>query len=116
MLQDPLYYERLSSFTMSASRISYLAWRLGQGDLGRALRTGLSRAKGTYDEENPADMVEYHVVRKGVDELRIVELIQGDFESVETVRYWSTQSSFAQHIGERLRLENTFGIVARGHR
>jgi hypothetical protein len=57
-------------------------------------------------------MVEYHVVRDGVDEQAIVDLLAPMFERVELFTYWSTQSRAAQAIGRRLGLVNTFGVAA----
>ena len=70
------------------------------------------RGRRTYDESKPSDMVEYHVVRGGVDEQAIVELLSPMFQTVEVFSYWSTQSRLAQYAGRRLGLVNTFGVVA----
>jgi hypothetical protein len=34
---------------------------------------------------------------------------------VRVIPYWSSQSAAVQWIGTRLRLRNTFGILATGH-
>ncbi|MEV6290602.1 class I SAM-dependent methyltransferase [Streptomyces sp. NPDC051896] len=111
--QDPLWYPRRSSFAHWADRGAYFWWRLGQGELRRGLATRMRRLRGLHDPSNPADMVEYHVVRKGVDEEALLGLLTRPFASVETERYWSTQSPTLQAIGERYGLATTFGIIAR---
>ena len=59
-------------------------------------------------------MIEYHVVRDGVDEEAVHELLGKQFETVEVLKYWSNQSSLVQTVGERMCLDNSFGIVAVG--
>jgi methyltransferase family protein len=111
--QDPLWYARLPTRTAAASRIAYLAWRVGQGNLRRGLTTQSRRIRRVYDESNPSDMSEYHVVREGVDELALTELLAGRYHDVGLSRYWSTQGSFFQKVGERIGLETHFAITAR---
>lgn len=41
-------------------------------------------------------MVEYHVVRNGVDEEPIAKLLSFSFEKVEPIRYWSNHSMVIQ--------------------
>ncbi len=61
-------------------------------------------------------MVEFHVVRNGVDERAIRDLLLTKFGDVQVVPYWSNQSAAVQWIGTRLRLRNSFGILATGYR
>lgn len=112
--QDPTWYPRRVRTEHWFDRTSYYLWRLGQPALLEGARTRLRRARGVYDETNPSDMVEYHVVRSGVDDIAIQELIRPRFEVVSEWRYWSTQSSLLQAAGNTLRLANTFGVVGRG--
>ena len=57
--------------TPTASRlISYYLWRLTQGHWLHGFADHLRRLRGILDETKIADMVEYHVVRDGVDEKR----------------------------------------------
>lgn len=112
--QDPLWYPRRSRANMLADSWAYYAWRLGQRDLLGGLATRVRRARGVLDESNPADMVEYHVVRQGVDDELLADLLRSRFEDVGEWRYWSTQSPVLQSIGSRSRAETTFGLVARG--
>ncbi|MGW0884303.1 class I SAM-dependent methyltransferase [Streptomyces sp. NPDC002671] len=111
--QDPLWYPRRSALSLGADRAAYFWWRAGQGELRRGLATRMRRLRGVHDPSNPADMVEYHVVRKGVDEEALRRLLVRSFASVETEEYWSTQSSTLQAIGERYGPRTSFGIVAR---
>lgn len=115
-IQDPLWYPRRSRVSMSIDRNAYLLWRLGQGELRRGLATRVRRMRGVYDATNEADMVEYHVVREGVDEQALCALLEPEFEEVELLRYWSTQSGLLQAVGERCAPPTTFGIVARNRR
>ena len=113
-VQDPLYYPRMSRLTHRVERAAYLSWRLFQGDYGRGIRTRIRRLRGVYDDTEPSDLVEYHVVRDGVDEEAIETLLRPRFESFELFRYWSSQAPVWQRIGERAGLETTFGLEARG--
>jgi SAM-dependent methyltransferase len=110
--QDPLWYATLDRRHRMLSRLAYYSWRLSQGNYERGLRTGLRRLSARYDQGEPSDMVEYHVVRKGVDQERVRTLLAGRFRGVDLFRYWSTQSPFWQTLGERIGATNTFGIVA----
>jgi SAM-dependent methyltransferase len=110
--QDPLWYPSLNATHRRLSQATYLWWRLGQGSYLRGLKTRLRRITGAYDARNPSDMVEYHVVRQGVNQQRVREVLIALFGRVDTFTYWSTQSSLGQRIGEALKAENTFGVVA----
>jgi SAM-dependent methyltransferase len=112
-LQDPLWYPRADKRALALNSLGYAAWRVRQGNATQALRTGLRRLSRTYGASNPSDMVEYHVVRQGVDENRIVAELRSVFEQVELLPYWTNQSPWFQRIGERAKLVNTFGVIAR---
>lgn len=114
--QDPLWYPRQSKLAKSLSWGSYFAWRLGQGELRRGLRTRARRLMGIYDESEPSDMVEYHVVRQGVDECALVDLFDARFTDVELSTYFSTAMPVLQAIGAKHFPPNTFGIMARGRK
>jgi SAM-dependent methyltransferase len=113
-IQDPLFYPRLTPTARRASSAAFLSWRLFQGDFVRGLRTRLRRATSGLSEEEVGDAVEYHVVRNGVDERAIVDLLGPLFECVEVHSYWSTQGEIQQRLGQALGLRNTFAITARG--
>jgi SAM-dependent methyltransferase len=114
-IQDPLWYPRVGRAAHWADHGAYLAWRTTQGHYSRGLSTRLRRARRQLDETNPADMTEYHVVRQGVDEQAISDLLRKDFASVEVIRYWSTYSKLLQTAGERLDWpKSTFSIKATG--
>lgn len=114
-LQDPLWYRR-HAVAHRMDQACYLLWRARQGDLGAGLATRMRRARGRLDESNPRDMVEYHVVRQGCDELEIAKALAPKFASITTEQYWSNQSSIAQRVGELVGLVNTFGVIARDRR
>ena len=111
-MQDPLWYPSLRRRDGVLSQFAYLWWRLRQGNYVRGLKTRWRWARGVYDERNPSDMVEYHVVRQGVDQEHLREVLSTRFRRVRLFRYWSTQSSLWQRIGEAIGANNTFGIVA----
>jgi SAM-dependent methyltransferase len=115
-LQDPIWYPRQGRLTRGFNKLGYYTVRLGRSDLKRGAATLLRRMRGGLDETNPSDMVEYHVVRKGVDESALRELLARNFEDVQVIPYWSNQSAIVHRIGTRLRLQNTFGIRATGYR
>jgi SAM-dependent methyltransferase len=110
-LQDPTLYSR-HRVAHRADQMAYFAWRLAQGNLVSGLQTRLRRTRGIFDETNMADMVEYHVVRDGVDENKVLSLARENFAEASLIQYWSNQLSVAQRLGERLGMHNTFGIVA----
>lgn len=111
-LQDPIWFARAGSRSRLLDRAGFYSWRVAQGDLARGLATTGRRLRGTYDETNPSDMVEYHAVRDGVDEQAIVDLLTPRFAAVTLLPYWSNQSAAMQKIGGRLGMRNTFGVSA----
>ena len=115
-LQDPLWFPRTPRATRLLDRAAYYTWRLGRGDLARGASTVGRRLRGVYDEANPSDMVEYHVVRQGVDEAAVRSRLGPHFERVELLPYWSNQLSAGQWLGDRLGCRNTFGVSAVGRR
>jgi SAM-dependent methyltransferase len=115
-VQDPLYYPRMSSVAHKADRVGYLAWRLFQGNYGRGVATRVRRLRGVYADTEPSDLVEYHVVRDGVDEEAIKTLLDSLFEDVEIFRYWSSQAPLLQRLGDRTSMQTTFGVEATGRR
>lgn len=115
-VQDPLYYPRMSRIAHAADRSAYFIWRLGQGNYARGLATRIRRFRGVYLDSEPSDLVEYHVMRDGVDEDAIAQNLRSDFDNVEIFRYWSTQAPLLQRMGERTRMLTTFGVEATGRR
>jgi len=112
--QDPMWYPRRRRASFLATKVAYFIWRIGRGDLRAGLATRVRRLRGKYDENLAADMVEYHVVRSGVDEERLVDVLKPLFRDVSLITYWSTQSTILQQLGERIGLVSEFGIVAAG--
>jgi SAM-dependent methyltransferase len=112
--QDPLRYDRMPRRDHVLERAAYFAWRLGQGNMRRGLRTRWRRLRGVYSPTEIVDFDEYHVVRNGVDSEAIMALLQPSFQRVRLVRYWSTYARLLQSAGERLRLASSFGILAAG--
>jgi len=114
--QDPLRYDHMPKFHRFFDRASYFAWRAGQGNLKRGVKTRLRRLRRVYSPSEVVDFDEYHVVRNGVDSEAIVKLLQESFDRVEAIAYWSTYSRAMQAIGERLQLKSSFGILASGRK
>jgi SAM-dependent methyltransferase len=114
--QDPLRYDRMPRSHHVFDRASYFAWRMGQGNYMRGLKTRWRRLRGIYDPNEAEDFDEYHVVRDGVDSDAIMGRLEGLFEEVKVVPYWSTYAAPLQWAGERLGFTSTFGILASGRR
>lgn len=111
--QDPLWYASLRPGVRRASDAMYLSWRVTRGNLLRGLASRGRRMRNDLNVDEPSDMVEYHVVRHGVDQDAIARLLRPRFASCEVTQYWSTHASIWQRAGERLDLRNTFAVRAR---
>ena len=109
---DPLWYPRLRRADHLASRTAYLLWRSTRGNYRQGVATQWRRLRGIYDPDKPADMVEYHVNRSGVDEQSLLDLLSARFSSVSLVSYWSTQAALLQRVGDRLGTRNCFALLA----
>lgn len=83
--QDPLWYPRRGRFNPSADKLAYMAWRVTQGDIKTGVSSHWRRIRRIYDESNPSDMIEYHVVRDGVDELAIMRLGERFFSQLAVI-------------------------------
>ena len=114
--QDPTYYPRRSWLTRILDRGTYFVWRLAQGEVRRGLATRWRRLRGEWSETEESDLVEYHVVRDGVDELALAGALEELFADVDLVTYWSTQSPVLQRLFQRLDPPSEFGIAATGRR
>lgn len=114
-VQDPLYYPRRSRLSHLVSRGSYLLWRVTQGNYARGIATRIRRLRGVYDENEPSDLVEYHVVRQGCDEEAIRQVLEPHFDT-EVFTYWSSQGPFFQRAFEGTALRSDFGVAATRHR
>lgn len=113
--QDPLWYPSVPKSTRWITRIAYYSWRVTKGNYRRGIATFLRRLRGVYDDEKPGDVVEYHVVRDGVDHIALEQALAPLFEVVIVKGYWSSQSALWQRIGDRIGLRNSFSISAHGY-
>jgi hypothetical protein len=52
-------------------------------------------------------MVEYHIVRQGVDEQAISDLRRSRFEEVRVISYWSNPSELVQRLGQHCAVSTT---------
>lgn len=111
--QDPTWFPRRRKVDHYADKVAYLTWRLTQGNITQGLSSMARRARGIYDESNASDMVEYHVVRQGVDEQALLDLFKQKFEEVALRTYWSSQGRVQQRLGSYAKVGNTFGLTAR---
>ncbi len=111
-VQDPLRYDTMLPFAHRVDRAAYLTWRLGRGNRFSGLVSLKNRLTGRLDPSRPGDMVEYHVVRNGVDEGALEDVLRPCFGELRLLRYWSNQSRLAQRFGRRAGLENQFALVA----
>jgi 2-polyprenyl-3-methyl-5-hydroxy-6-metoxy-1,4-benzoquinol methylase len=110
--QDPLRYDTLSTPARVMERAGYFSWRLFQGNYLRGVKTRIRRLFKVYRPELAEDMVEFHVVRDGVDHLGIKALLESSGFTCEIRPYWSTHSGLFQRFGERLRLVSNFALIA----
>ena len=115
-VQDPVWYPTAGRRELVIARGSYYAWRLTKGNYVRGVGTQIRRLRGVYDETKNSDMVEYHVVRQGVNQAALVDLLEVYFADVRMWKYWGTQSSVLQRIGERRNWVSSFGTIARNRR
>jgi SAM-dependent methyltransferase len=110
--QDPLFYSDQSRFARLYDKTAYLAWRVGRGDFFNGLRRRFRRARGIYLQNVEHDNAEYHVLRAGVDHNALKEYFEGAGFVCHVIPYFSTQSAALQCIGDRLRVQNTFALIA----
>ena len=74
--QDPLWYPSMQRGVHLLHTGAYLGWRATQRrNYLSGIRSRLRRATGRFDSDNPSDMVEYHVVREGVNQHQIAEAL-----------------------------------------
>lgn len=110
--QDPIKYASLGKFSNLFAKTAYFSWRIFQGDVIGGMRRRVRRSRGVYFDDCPQDNAEYHVVRVGVDQEVIAELLRGIGFDCQTVLYFSTQSRFWQLVGSAIKAYNTFSIIA----
>jgi SAM-dependent methyltransferase len=114
-VQDPLRYDTMSPVAHRLDRAAYLVWRLGRGNRLSGLVSLKNRLTGRLDPNRPGDMVEYHVVRNGVDQEALSDSLKGSFTDLRLLPYWSNQSRLAFRFGRRFSLVNQFALVAEDH-
>lgn len=114
--QDPILYASLPRGAHLASEALYFCWRITQGHLARGVASRLRRMRHDLRSDEPSDMVEYHIVRDGVDQQAIARLLEPTFDEVDISYYWASHSHVAQRLGEQLGMHNTFAVRARRFR
>lgn len=111
--QDPMAYDSVRRFDRLFSVISYGFWRIFRGDLVGGVGRYIRRRRGIYLDACEADNVEYHVVRNGIDQRRIRQILENTGFRTKIIEYHSTQSPFWQRIGDRLSIKNHFAVIAK---
>ncbi len=115
--QDPVLWGSRGLLSHTFSRLAYFAWRIAQGDVWGGLRRHLRRkVLGVYLSNDPKDNEEYHAVRNGLDQHAMARSLEAQGFSCHIYYYFSTQGMIWQWIGERLRAENSFGLIASSER
>jgi SAM-dependent methyltransferase len=113
-IEDPLWYPRVRRLTRIVDRSAYLAWRIGQGRLRQGVGAMVRRLRRRYPEARAEEIVYYHVVRQGVDEEAVTNLLAGGFARVEVRSYWSHHLAAIARAAERAGMANTFAVRATG--
>ncbi|MFC2030393.1 class I SAM-dependent methyltransferase [Chloroflexota bacterium] len=111
--QDPMAYDSVRRFDRLFSVTSYGFWRIFRGDLVGGVARYTRRRRRIYLDECEADSVEYHVVRSGVDQRRIRQILEDMGFRTKIIEYHSTQSPFWQRVGDRLSIKNQFSVIAK---
>jgi 2-polyprenyl-6-hydroxyphenyl methylase / 3-demethylubiquinone-9 3-methyltransferase len=109
--QDPLLHASLGRPTRAFARVAYLAWRVGQGDRWAGGRRYVRRRLRGYSPALTEDSEEFHAMRGGVDQRRLLRTFAARGIPVRLVLYFSTQGRTFQRIGASLGLENTFALI-----
>jgi len=113
--EDPPPYNRTPALSLFYSRFSYFSMRLVQGNYLRGLKTRWRRLTGTYRDDLPEDVVEYHIVRNGVDDEQIAALFAEFGFKCEVKKYFTTDNLLTKHLGRRLDVVNSFCVLAYRH-
>ena len=111
---DPLLYSEVGTLAHRAQWAAHYAWRLGRPGQLTAARNLLRRTRHGASVEHESDMVEYHVLRDGVDHVALTAQLREAYTDVDLWQYWSTPSPTLQAIGERVGLLTNFAVTARG--
>jgi SAM-dependent methyltransferase len=115
-IQDPLWYPRVGRPTRVFDRSAYLAWRIGQGQVRQGVEAMIRRLRRVYPQDSDDVIAYHHVVRQGVDEEAVAELLDGGFEQVEVVSYWSHHLALSARAAGAADAVNTFAVRAAGRR
>ncbi|MBN2167941.1 MAG: class I SAM-dependent methyltransferase [Actinobacteria bacterium] len=114
LFQDPLRFDTIGKFTSIYGNLSHYSWRIFQGDVVPGIKRHLRRRRGV-DESNPEDNTEYHYFRNGIDHEMVLNLFDELGFNCRIIRYFSTQSGLWQSIGCKMKLTNTFAVIAQAN-
>ena len=110
---DPLRYDTLSYFELLFSKIDYYLWRIRQGNLKRGINSFIRRGiRNKLDESLEEDMLEYHVVRNGLDQELIENFWKFNGVKCEVIKYYWSPSKLFILIANFFKVKNGFAIKA----
>lgn len=110
--QDPMWSSSISIRDTILTNATFFAWRVRRDDVLGGMWRRFKRLIGIYSATSKYDNTEYHGVRDGVNQIAIRELFVNVGFECRVIEYCSFQSGEFQLLGERLRVKNTFAIVA----
>jgi len=110
--QDPMLYKSCSFRDSTLTQASYFFWRIRQKEVLSGLVRRIRRGMGIFHENSIHDNAEYHVVRDGVNQVAIRELLIGKGFNCSILEYGSFMSNFWQKLGDKLEVKNTFAVLA----
>lgn len=111
--QDPMKFSSLGLVNLTFSKMAHYSSRIFGGDAIGGLKRYIRRRRGIYLEDSSHDNTEYHAVRDGVDEQKLVETLTAQGLSSVPGFYFSASIPFYQWLGEHLGIVNTFYLIAR---
>jgi SAM-dependent methyltransferase len=113
--QDPMWYPSMSSMGRHGHTAAYLAWRATRRrDLVNGIRSRTRRWLKGPDASRAADVIEFHVLRNGVNQHEMASWLGSTFEHLAVCEYWSTPSRTLQRLGETLGAKSDFAISGFG--
>lgn len=109
---DPLRYDTIPIFTLAYTKLGYFIWRVRQRNLLRGCKSLMRRFLKKYDINKEEDMVEYHVVRNGVDQELIRNFWSKHSYNYKLIPYFWSPSPIFTLIGKFAKLKNGFAFYA----
>jgi SAM-dependent methyltransferase len=113
--QDPLRYDTVNFATRFFTDVGYFFWRLSggaEGDVIGGIGRRLRRRRGVYHDDCRHDNTEYHIVRNGVDQIAIENLLKDRGFNFKFVPYYSSHNTLFQPVGTAIGFKNLFSVIA----